>query len=472
MAFLRILTIFPKIIASVLPGKWQTWIKLVLYLVVFDGVARKWMFPGQHQYIYFVKDLAIMVAYCKYGCSTKLPGKPRGFYLGTLNVLLITFTCYLLIQLANPNLGSPVIGFLGLKVYLLYVPLIHTSRQLFIDVHDLKKFWTYFALIPIPLVILALVQSQSPKNSYINRYTGGLDAEQHIVGLADSVRVAATFSYISGYQTYLPIAAGFVLPLLILNKTIRSSILIYAALGSAVLGALMTGSRGAIIGIAGIVIGFICIRLVSNLSSVVRRLVVPLLVFGYIGASFTGVHLDRWMTRGKGSSGNIVSRVTSALSDPIEVYEDAGVFGYGPGSTHQAKGTIEGLLGFSAKPGGKLGFDQLETEPSRITYELGLVGFVLWYIIRILLVLALWRTYRFLKAPFLRGIALSGFILHVMNLPQPLVVNIIFQIYYWFFAAGIVFLPYLEMGMRRGYSTTSSRARARYSGKKRNRRYR
>src|SRR4051794_32745032 len=42
---------------------WKKLIWVVMFLVVLEGAARKWIFPGFQAQIFFVKDLILLVAY-------------------------------------------------------------------------------------------------------------------------------------------------------------------------------------------------------------------------------------------------------------------------------------------------------------------------------------------------------------------------------------------------------------------------
>ena len=85
-----------------------------------------------------------------------------------------------------------------------------------------------------------------------------------------------------------------------------------------------------------------------------------------------------------------------------------------------------------------------EGEVGKIMLELGWFGFVLWYVMRIAIIVALWRTYRSIKSLLLRQLALTAFLIHGVMISMHMVFLSSFMIYYWFLAGFIYLLPKLD----------------------------
>ena len=125
------------------------------------------------------------------------------------------------------------------------------------------------------------------------------------------------------------------------------------------------------------------------------------------------------------------------------ILDYAGLTGYGTGITHPGSAALEQGLGL--KPSEPV--PQFEAEYARVLVELGWVGGFLWYLLRIVLLLAIWKVYRELKSPELRCWAFIIFMVHLITLNSSVVLNHTFAIYYWLLA-GIAFgLPQLEHSM-------------------------
>ena len=86
----------------------------------------------------------------------------------------------------------------------------------------------------------------------------------------------------------------------------------------------------------------------------------------------------------------------------------------------------------------------VENEPQRVMFELGPLGFLVWYALRIMLIIALWRTHTKCRVPLYRELALTGCLVHLIGFPGQMVFQITFLVYYWFLAGFIFLLPRLE----------------------------
>jgi hypothetical protein len=80
----------------------------------------------------------------------------------------------------------------------------------------------------------------------------------------------------------------------------------------------------------------------------------------------------------------------------------------------------------------------------RIVLELGPIGFIFWYGLRVSLLIALMSTFWKLKRPFLRQLALAAFFIQAIQISGTLVFHHTFSVYYWFLSSFIFLLPRLE----------------------------
>jgi hypothetical protein len=95
-------------------------------------------------------------------------------------------------------------------------------------------------------------------------------------------------------------------------------------------------------------------------------------------------------------------------------------------------------------PAGEVIPTYYEAEMGRIALELGPIGFLFWYGLRVSLIIALMSTFWKLKRPFLRQLALTAFLIQAIQLNGQLVFHHTFSIYYWFLSSFIFLLPRLE----------------------------
>jgi hypothetical protein len=76
--------------------------------------------------------------------------------------------------------------------------------------------------------------------------------------------------------------------------------------------------------------------------------------------------------------------------------------------------------------------------------ELGVPGFVLWYGLRLALILSLWRTHRHLRVPFLRQVALGGLLVLFFQFFSLMTYVHTSALYHWFITGFILLLPQLD----------------------------
>ena len=140
-------------------------------------------------------------------------------------------------------------------------------------------------------------------------------------------------------------------------------------------------------------------------------------------------------------SGDLRWRILSAFFAPITHMEYSGLFGFGTGSTYQGSGPLRQMFGL---PEGTPIPVWVEGEPERIMLELGPIGFIAWYFMRLRIIVALWQTFTRLTLPLLRELALTAFLVHLILFLGQMVFHITFLVYFWFLAGFIFLLPQLE----------------------------
>lgn len=422
---------------------WRLSVKAALVLAVLEGALRKWAFPQASQLIYFLKDFVLLGAYLSYFFGTHARQMP-GIRNKTVLILIYLMLTWCLFQMFNPSLGSPLVGILGVKNYLFYVPLLWLVPSLFTSEEKLYKFLRSYLLLLIPVGLLAIAQFFSPPESFLNIYAPG--AEDMVVALSgdsQSVRVTGTFSYLSGYTVYLAVCIVLLLPLLSRPQPFRWRQITILEMLLAAITLFMTGARGLLFSNILILIAYLGLLGTTSLAQLrqtVRRLVFPaLLSFLVISFKFRSAVEALWL-RVTGNQ-DVPDRVSSAFLQPLQYWQHKGFDGYGAGATFQAVELFRNL--FDLPPGETIPVGY-EEEPGRVMLELGPFGFCIWYLLRILLLVALWQVYHRLKRPFLRQLALSIFLLHCFWLTGSVVFLHTANLYYWFLTGFAFLLPRLE----------------------------
>lgn len=421
----------------VIPLQWRTCVKLVLVIVVVEGAIRKWVLPGASQFIYFFKDFLVLAAYLKFFSRSGLPpvtepSERRFRGLMTMSMIFIG------LEIMNWNLGSPLLGVFGARNYLLYIPLVYLIRDLFRSRAELVTFVQRYLLLVIPVALLAVKQHISPPDSFWNIYARNEDIGTAMIGQA--VRVTGTFSYIAGFSSFLQTAAALTIPLLILELPPIWKWMMRTVFVSIIASILLTGSRGPILVMGAFLISYFLLNRNFRYYRLYRKLLIPVSAFAIIGLGWMGPQISLFVGRGAGGS-DLLPRMLDALTQPVRSITDVGVAGYGVGSAYQAADVIRETFGL---PLGNPIPVFLESEPQRVMYEIGPFGFALWYLLRLSLIAALWRTYLRAQVPLYRELALTACLIHATSLTSQMVFQITFMVYYWFLAGFVLLLPRLE----------------------------
>lgn len=422
---------------------WRKSIQAVFVLVVLEGALRKWILPQASELIYFLKDFVLLGAYFQYYCVAALWKKAppnRSF----INIFIFLVLGWCLFQALNPSLGSPVVGLWGLKNYLYYAPMMWMLPSMFLTEEDLYKFLRSHLLLLIPVGILGIIQYLSPASSPINMYAPGQEVEAGIAvfGLSDKARITSTFSYINNYVPYLFVCFGLLIASLSKKQTTFWLQISVLEITLVLINSFLTGSRTTIFAIGFFLIGYLVFKFMTQIASAIKLVqwfFAPV-ILGGIGLFFTfQTEVDRILSRIL-YLGDVADRIFLVFAEPLLYIKYKQLDGFGPGATHQATGILRTVLGlpYGENP------PVVESEMGKILLEIGPIGFIFWYSLRIGILIALFLLIFKLKRSFLRELALIAFLIQLIWIPGQLVFHITFSVYYWFLSGFIFLLPHLE----------------------------
>ncbi len=411
---------------------WRQAVVGALVLAVFEGALRKWVFPEAHQWVYLGKDALLLGAYA--GFFAPRLAMRRRLVSHPATVPLIALGCLTLVQLVNPALPNLWVGLFGIRAYMIYVPLLYLVPFVFRDAESLRKFWNrYLVLAAIPLV-LGPIQFAAPLDSVLNRYAWQDEAALSVAALPGyGPRITSTFSYMSGYTTYLRVLFLVGLSTLLFDPKVPARWYRWAMLGGVIANSWMTGARGIflLLGVAVLILMLLIVKLQGRRavrSVVLMCTALPLLAL--LAERVFPEAYQGFVERARQSQ-DIPGRVTGIVTGPIWAIGQAGLFGYGVGSTHQATAFLA--------PGGSPA-PPAEGELERIVLELGPLGlvFILWA--RILVTVRLWRAVKASRGTGLWPYLIGAFLYDLMSLPGPLIFNHTAHLFYWFMA-GMTLIP-------------------------------
>jgi len=424
---------------------WRRSVKAVLILVVIEGALRKWVLPQASELIYFLKDIVLFGAYLQYFALSHSRRKFTTIKRPFIQIWLFIGFGWCLFHAFNPSLGSPVVGVWGLRNYFYYVPLIWMLPNIFQSEEELYIFLRSYLLIMIPVGILGIAQFFSPASSPINLYAPGLETTSGIatLGVSNIVRITGTFSYINTYVCYLLVCFGLLITLVSKRQLAMWRQIAVFEIILVVINSFMTGSRASVFTNIILLIGYICIKSFIQFSSILSffKWVIPAtIVVSSSVLLFFQEKINLILARILFTK-DLYIRIRNIFTGPLEYVKIKQLDGFGPGATHQATGLLRRVMNL---PSGEVIPVGYESETGRIILEIGPIGFMFWYGLRIAIMIALLMLVWKLKRPFLRNLALVAFLIQLIWLPGQLVFNNILAVYYWFLSGFIFLLPYLE----------------------------
>ena len=241
------------------------------WTILFTGAVRKWIAPGT-SVLYLLQDIPIGFAYV-YALWKGF--FDRGYLLLTIVLLSVIVILQGLAQIVISGLDT-FVAIVGFHNYLFYLPILIVFPLCLTEKYRRNFVW-WNLIFSIPMCLLAIAQTLSPKSAWVNQSTGG---DAFGVPGADVARVSGTFNFVAFYGIWVGMAVALNLGEWLLPKerrviqnrwlmivcTIainlchlvsasRSAILMAGlAFVGGIVGAIVTGSNRAILAIGGICI--------------------------------------------------------------------------------------------------------------------------------------------------------------------------------------------------------------------------
>jgi hypothetical protein len=401
--------------------------------MVFEGALRKWAFPSAQAQLYLVKDVILLAVYLGFILDRRknLPS-PKG--VGLIKILLgigFVFGC---IEVFNPNSPSILVGLMGVKTYFLYAPVafilpyaIKSREHLFVLIRR-------YLIMAIPVAVLGFVQIMAGPGSSLNTYVSHSEDSEAVLsyfGEENFVRTSGTFSYISGYTAFLSfigfLAIGY-------NMTrgwrLKKNMAPVLALALVIGAMFTTGSRGpvwTVLATGPVILWLAATRGVLS-SRTAMRLCGLIPVIAIVALSVSPQATEAFMARAAagGGSSETLDRLFSPLYQTILALSDGPALGMGIGATHPAAMTIMGV-------DWPWWLQDLitEDEMARVTVELGVIGLILVYSLRLLIAAFALRCAMTFKDPSYRALGIVLAVYLALGMIEQIMLNATLGLYYW-----------------------------------------
>jgi hypothetical protein len=240
---------------------------IIYWLLIFEGVLRKWIFPDAFKILFFIRDPFVLIVYALAVFNYR-PLHARHWLAGWL-VLGLTALLVGLAHLWAGTIDLMVLGY-GWRNYFYYIPMAFVIGANFRQA-DLYRLIRQTLLVAIPIALLVSLQIVSPSEALIN--AGAVEGGLINPGMARGfVRTYGTFTSSSGQTLFVGslmamILANWMLP----NKQrpVKGFLLPIVSVAVA-MNLALSGSRGAYI--LSVVIMLFAILSISLLPRKTNRL--------------------------------------------------------------------------------------------------------------------------------------------------------------------------------------------------------
>ncbi|MBK8037312.1 MAG: hypothetical protein IPK22_09285 [Verrucomicrobiaceae bacterium] len=353
---------------------WRGAVKAALVLLLFEGFLRKQLLPGLQELSYALKDLLLAGAYLRFFLlpddavkRSRLGITKRSRWVTWICVIIVSFSAL------HPNLGSPLVAIFGLALYLFYLPLVVMMPRLYDSAATLKQGLLRYAGLALPVCFVAIYQWWDPAPSLLSYYAAGMEFPPRLLG---------TFSYVIGFAAFLSLFFALHLGLFCASPPVWARWMLGINLALLITCGLICGSRSAVVQMAlWMVLLPGCLMLMSKVRRTrmlggIGMLVILLVATVFAIAAQDGVN-PRIMTYRAGTL--------------IHAARDAPLLGNGIGVTHPRMDSLRRVLRVP-KPNPLL--PVYDDEMAATYSELGLAGFVAWYLLRITLMVCSFQSAR------------------------------------------------------------------------------
>lgn len=406
---LKGIAIIALVIFFLILKDWRSGFYLFLVWLLFEDLARKFM--GNNMIIYFGKDLLVAVIYLSFFIS--LRRQKAELFRPKFTTPLILFFGLGLIQVLNPSSPNLLFGFLGLKLYFYYIPLMFIGYALVDTEANLRKFLTINLGLAMLIAILGIIQAirgaEFLNPAHLDENIRQLSTLKRYSPISGQVVYRPTSVFVSDgrFGNYLNLMwlVGFgSASYLFLRATGRRK-LILLSLGAITTAIVLGGSRGAVMWTGGSAL--VCIsallwgkgREAHRFFKIIRSTLVVcglalILMISIFPKDFSARFAFYSETLSPYSpKSELRHRISEyPIQELLVAFKDPRwPYGHGIGTASLGVQYVNRVLRIPAPTLG------VESGFGTLVLELGILGLFLWFAWTVTLLLAAWRVVRRLK---------------------------------------------------------------------------
>lgn len=340
----------------------------VFLIIVFEGAVRKWVSGATTLPLILLRDLLAFALVIYAWRRGHLRRQKK------ITAIMLAWSCLVLgwglVQVTGGE-SSPIVLLIGLRFWLLYTWFAVAAAASMTEA-DYRAAILLAATVMLLLAPLAVLQHYSPPGARINTQLDG-DEDTVFVVVVGVVRTTGTFSFTSGYATYVMMVAPLVFGVLGARKRNTRHLLFALAVFMAfVVGSLVSGSRTVAIAssllFAAYLVGRLLFSKMRHKPAAAAAVIVALVLtalFAYVFRDAIGATETRFEQAA--AAEDFGERVLTVLFGEPWVYDIMSWLGYGVG--------FGSNLATYVRTGSADVFALAEAEGGRILMEGGLLGF-------------------------------------------------------------------------------------------------
>jgi len=356
---------------------------MFVFLWLFLGDFLRKLVPGQPSEMILLGDVVLFLTYFSF--LAFLAVKKKNVWTPSFTVPLVVLVTLVLVGVFNPSSPGFLVGAVGLRSYLWFIPLMFLGYAMSHNKERVLKFIRVLAYASIPLFLLAAASLflGDANPIFLKPFVGGHEIHSFNPGLV--VRVSSLFGDAQRYGmiSMFLFLLGLGLHSSSRKNTVERKFLFFATL-SAFGGVVISASRSAFV---LTVLGFFLFILISRHSHI-RDKIAPIFSRKTIRKLFLlgGVLVLILLAAFQLGSGTglfqlrsvydvFAERIPQFIDEMEIVLSRITFFGHGTGTMSQGlaqTGQLSGFLEEQAYTGGETGI-------KKILFELGLFGFVIFY---------------------------------------------------------------------------------------------
>jgi len=170
------------------------------WLLIWEGMFRKWIFPGLSDLIFVIRDPVAIFAYLLAIRAKVFPWRPA--------VVVVVLMAALSLVMAIPNDNRLLVTLFGVRTDFLHLPLIFLMARV-INRNDVIRYGRWFMIFSVPILLIMIKQFDAPSDSAWNVAVGGVASGQ-LRGAMGRIRPPGPFSFVTGPVDYFGVVAAFV----------------------------------------------------------------------------------------------------------------------------------------------------------------------------------------------------------------------------------------------------------------------